>query len=146
LDHEQKSLEISMSENETSSLDESTVPFYPDHIGLEAKVALVFGVFVIIVGLAGMVWPVGLQEPADPMNTPAHVKPEWYFLALYQLLKYIPKGIGAAAPVILIGIILIWPFFDRKPDKSKKNTRNRGLAMLIIMLVLMALTLWGDVS
>ena len=132
--------------NENTNLDESTVPFFPDHIGLEAKVALVFGVFVIIVGLVGLFNPVGLQAPADPMDTPAHVKPEWYFLALYQILKYIPKGIGAALPVILIGMILIWPFLDRKPDKSRKSTRNRGIAMAIMMVILIALTIWGEVS
>ena len=135
-----------MSETESSKLDERTVPFFPDHIGLEAKVALVFGIFVIIIGIIGLVNPVGLQAPADPMDTPAHVKPEWYFLALYQLLKYIPKGIGAATPVVLIGLILIWPFLDRKPDKSSKTTRNRGIVMLILMIILIAATIWGEVS
>ena len=135
-----------MSELEKSNLDESTVPFFPDHIGLEAKVALVFGIFVILIGVVGLFNPVGLQAPADPMDTPAHVKPEWYFLALYQLLKYIPKGIGAAAPVVLVGLILIWPFLDRKADKSRKATRNRGIIMAIIMVVLIGLTIWGEVS
>jgi quinol-cytochrome oxidoreductase complex cytochrome b subunit len=132
--------------SEKSNLDESTVPFFPDHIGLEAKVALVFGILVIILGIIGLRNPVGLQAPADPMDTPAHVKPEWYFLALYQILKYIPKGIGAALPVILIGLILVWPFLDHKPDKSRKSTRNRGIVMAIIMVILIALTIWGEVS
>ena len=135
-----------MSENETTSLDESTVPFFPDHVGLEAKVALGFGVFVILIGLVGLFSPVGLQDPADPMSTPAHVKPEWYFLALYQVLKYIPKGVGAAIPVVLAGLMIIWPFINRKPDISKKNSRIRAIVTLIIILVLMALTIWGEVS
>ena len=107
---------------------------------------MVFGIFVIIVGLIGIFNPVGLQAPADPMETPSHVKPEWYFLALYQILKYIPKGIGAALPVILVGLILVWPFLDRKPDKSRKTTRNRGIIMLIMMILLIVLTIWGEVS
>ncbi len=131
---------------ENTSLDEKTVPFFPDHVGLEAKVALAFGIGVIIVGLIGLFLPVGLQAPADPMNTPAHVKPEWYFLALYQLLKFIPKGIGASAPVILIGVILIWPFLDRKPDRSRQTTRRRGIVMATLMVILIALTIWGEVS
>jgi quinol-cytochrome oxidoreductase complex cytochrome b subunit len=139
-----------MSDTERSSknqhLDESTVPFFPDHIGLEAKVALVFGIFVIIIGLVGLINPVGLQAPADPMDTPAHVKPEWYFLALYQVLKFIPKGLGAALPVLLVGLIMVWPFLDRKPDKTRQATRNRGIAMLILMIALIALTIWGEVS
>ena len=135
-----------MSENESTNLDESTVPFFPDHIGLEAKVALVFGIFVIFIGIIGLIFPVGLQEPADPMDTPAHVKPEWYFLALYQILKFIPKGIGAALPVVIIGFIILWPFLDNKPDKSTKTTRNRGIITAILMLLLILLTIWGEVS
>ena len=135
-----------MSENEISKLDETTVPFFPDHIGLEAKVAFVFGIFMIIIGIVGLINPLGLQAPADPMDTPAHVKPEWYFLALYQVLKFIPKGIGASLPVILVGMIFIWPFVDRKPDKSRNITRKRGIAMLILIAVLVVLTIWGELS
>ena len=90
--------------------------------------------------------PVGLQLPADPMDTPAHVKPEWYFLALYQLLKYIPKGIGASIPVILVGLLMIYPFLDRKPDQSKQTTRNRMILVGVMLVVLVALTIWGEVS
>ena len=80
------------------------------------------------------------------MNTPTHVKPEWYFLALYQLLKYIPKTTGAVAPVLAVILITIWPFIDRKPDKSKKSYRNRMIVSVIIMLILIILTIWGEVS
>ena len=137
-----------MSESGNLNLDESTVPFFPDHIGLEAKVALVFGIFVIIIGLVGLFWPVGLQDPADPMNTPTHVKPEWYFLALYQILKleFVSKTFGAAIPVILVGVLTIWPFIDRKPDKSKNTTRNRLILSIAITVILIALTIWGEVS
>ena len=137
-----------MSENETSNLDESTVPFFPDHIGLEAKVAMVFGIFVIIIGLIGLINPVGLQAPADPMDTPTHVKPEWYFLALYQILKseYVSKNLGAAIPIVLVGLLIVWPFIDRKPDKSKNTTRNRLIISAILMVVLIILTIWGELS
>jgi cytochrome b6-f complex subunit 4 len=132
--------------SETLSPDEKTVPFYPDHVGLEAKVALVFGIFVVIIGIIGLFLPVGLQAPADPIDTPAHVKPEWYFLALYQILKYIPKGIGASIPVILIGLLFIYPFLDSKPDKSKQTSRNRMIIVAVLMVVVVVLTIWGEVS
>lgn len=131
---------------ESISQDEKTVPFYPDHVSLEAKWALGFGIFVVLVGIIGLFLPVGLQAPADPMNTPAHVKPEWYFLALYQLLKFIPKGIGASVPVILVGLMLIYPFLDAKPDRSSQATRNRLIFVAVMLVVLVALTIWGEVS
>ncbi|MBN1668330.1 MAG: hypothetical protein JW862_14650 [Anaerolineales bacterium] len=131
---------------ETFSKDEKTVPFYPDHVSLEAKWALGFGIFVVLVGILGLFLPVGLQAPADPMNTPAHVKPEWYFLALYQILKFIPKGIGSSIPVILVGLLMIYPFLDRKPDRSRQTTRKRMIIVAVLMVVLVALTIWGEVS
>lgn len=132
--------------SEKTSTDENTIPFFPDHITNEAKVALWFGIGLIIIGIIGMFIPVGLQPPADPMETPAHVKPEWYFLAMYQLLKYMPKTAGALLPVIFAGLVMIWPFLDRKPDKSAKATRVRFIVIAILMLILIALTIWGEVS
>jgi quinol-cytochrome oxidoreductase complex cytochrome b subunit len=131
-----------MSENGS----EKSVPFYPDHVALEAKVALGFGILVIIIGIIGLFAPVGLGAPADPMDTPDHVKPEWYFLSLYQLLRYIPKTVGATLPVLVILVLLIWPFLDKKPDSSKKAVRIRFWISLVGMIVLIALTIWGEVS
>ena len=131
-----------MSENQS----EKSVPFYPDHLALEAKVALAVGFLVIIIGVIGIFAPVGLGAPADPMDTPEHIKPEWYFLSLYQLLRYIPETIGASLPVVLIIGLLIWPFLDNKPDTSKKSTRTRFWISLVAVIILIALTIWGEVS
>ena len=126
--------------------EENSVPFYPDHISVEAKVALGFGILVVLTGVLGLFFPVGLGAPADPMNTPIHVKPEWYFLFLYQLLQFIPKTIGATAPVIAILLLAIWPFLDPKPDSTKKSSRIRIWVSAAIILIIIALTIWGEVS
>jgi quinol-cytochrome oxidoreductase complex cytochrome b subunit len=125
---------------------EGVVPFYPDHVTTEAWVA--FGVLVIflIIGVSGMINPVGLEDPADPLNTPLHVKPEWYFLSLYQLLKFIPKTLGAVTPLIVLGLAFAWPFIDRKQDKDRRIYRNRLIVVIVIQLILLALTIWGEVS
>jgi len=134
-----------MADIDTQSNDNS-VPFYPDHVSNEAKVVIGFSVLALVIGLIGLFAPVGLGEPADPMNTPAHVKPEWYFLALYQLLKYISKTAGAVLPVIAVIVLTIWPFIDRKPDQSSKNYKRRAILVAITMLVLITMTIWGEVS
>ena len=131
-----------MSENN----EEKSVPFYPDHALLEAKVALGLIILIVIIGVIGLFAPVGMGAPADPMDTPAHIKPEWYFLALYQLLRYIPKTIGATLPVIAIVLLLIWPFLDQKPDRPKKTTKIRFWLSLVAVVILIALTIWGEVS
>ena len=134
-----------MAEIDTSSKDNS-VPFYPDHVSNEAKVVLGVSVVAIVIGLFGLFSPVGLGEPADPMNTPAHVKPEWYFLGLYQLLKYISKTAGAVVPILGVMVITFWPFIDRKPDASTRSYRRRAIGVVLFMILLIAMTIWGEVS
>ena len=119
-----------------------TIPFFPDHLKTEAYVALGFAVIAIIIGVIAIFSPVGLEEPADPMVTPDHVKPEWYFLALYQLLKYIPKTLGVMIPIVGIIIVLIWPFLDKKEDTVKQQ-RIRAISSIVFMVVLIAMTFWG---
>jgi quinol-cytochrome oxidoreductase complex cytochrome b subunit len=122
-----------------------SIPFYPDHISTEFKVMIAITLIALLIGLFGLFSPVGLQAPADPINTPEHVKPEWYFLALYQLLKFIPKTIGAVTPVLLILLVLVWPFLDRKDD-SKKAIRTRLIVTILGLVLVIALTVWGEVS
>jgi ubiquinol-cytochrome c reductase cytochrome b subunit len=114
----------------------------------EAKVALLFGIGLIIIGIVGLFFPVGLGEPANSMVTPDHTTPEWYFLALFQMLKLecISKTIGALIPVVLILVIAIWPFLDRKPDKSRFATRNRMIISAIIVAILIIMTILGEVT
>lgn len=134
-----------MSEVELDNQDE-TIPFYPDHVKTEFYVVIGTTAVVVIVGLIGLFLPVGLGEPADPMTTPLHAKPEWYFLFLYQLLKFIPKSAGAVGPVLGLILLAIWPFIDRKPDKSRRAYRNRFFIAGVIMIIIIALTIWGEVS
>lgn len=125
---------------------ETSVPFYPDHVSLEAKVVIGVSALALVVGLIGLFAPVGLGDPADPMNTPAHVKPEWYFLGLYQLLKYISKTAGAVLPILAVLVITFWPFIDRKPDTSRKSYSRRAIGVAVFMVILIAMTIWGEVS
>jgi cytochrome b6-f complex subunit 4 len=124
---------------------EKTIPFFPDHIRTEAKVALGLLVVVVLIGVLGTIHPIGLEPPADPMDTPAHAKPEWYFLFLYQMLKYLPKTLGVMIPIAALVVIAIWPFFDRKID-SLKARRVRWMIVIIGSVGVLALTALGAFS
>lgn len=126
--------------------DQDTVPFYPDHVRTELKVAIWLVAIVVGLGIIGLISPLGLGAPADPFDTPAHVKPEWYFLALYQMLKFIPKTLGVILPVAAVGILALWPFIDRKPDADRRILRRRFIFVTIAMIILIAATIWGEVS
>jgi len=133
--------------------EKDSIPFYPDHIRTEFYVVIGIMVLVIIFGVLGMINPLGLQAPADSLNTPLHVKPEWYFLALYQLLKYIPPQVlGIDGPVFGVVVILLavlavifWPFLDKKED-TRKAMLIRAIVVTIGVIVLVAMTIWGEVS
>jgi quinol-cytochrome oxidoreductase complex cytochrome b subunit len=133
--------------------ENDTIPFYPDHVKTEFYVMIGIIVLAVVVGILGLMFPVGLQAPADPLDTPLHVKPEWYFLFLYQILKVIPPNIlgiqGTAFGVVSVMLALIvatlWPFFDKKED-SKKAMWIRLAVTILGLLAVIALTVWGEVS
>jgi quinol-cytochrome oxidoreductase complex cytochrome b subunit len=125
--------------------EEQTIPFFPDHVATEARVALVTLLVVVIIGVAALLNPLGLGEPADPLNTPAHTKPEWYFLFLFQLLKYLPKTTGALLPFAAIFVLLLWPFLDRKDD-SLRARRNRLILTAVVMVAILVLTALGEIT
>jgi quinol-cytochrome oxidoreductase complex cytochrome b subunit len=130
----------------SDSPEENSVPFYPDHLSQEAKVALGLGIGLIVIGIIGIFAPVGLGAPADPMDTPIHIKPEWYFLSLYQLLRFIPETIGATAPVIGLLLIAMLPFLDRKEDQNARIVRIRFWIAAAAVILFIGLTIWGEVS
>jgi len=130
----------------THPQSEDSIPFYPDHVRTEARVVAALIVAALAVGALGLAFPVGLGAPADPMETPAHVKPEWYFLALYQLLKFVPKTAGVLTPLLGLGLLMLWPFIDRRPDASPRVSRIRFATVGLFVVLLIALTLWGELS
>nr|YP_010183494.1 cytochrome b [Curtos fulvocapitalis]QVG61310.1 cytochrome b [Curtos fulvocapitalis] len=53
--------------------------------------------------------------PADPLVTPTHIKPEWYFLFAYAILRSIPNKLGGVIALFMsILIIMIMPIFKKK--------------------------------
>ena len=49
--------------------------------------------------------------PANPLVTPAHIQPEWYFLFAYAILRSIPNKLGGViALVLLVAVLIILPF------------------------------------
>ena len=75
-----------------------------------------------------VLWPVELGEKADPLTTPEGIKPEWYFLSTFQLLKFFPKTLGLFVSLIPMVLLILWPFLDRSPER---NPRKRPVAVAI---------------
>lgn len=111
--------------------------FWPDVLIEDAVIALV--VLVALSAFAALV-PVPLEGRADPSNSAYVPRPEWYFLFLFQLLKYFPGslewlGVVAVPAIIIIALILL-PFYDRK---AEREPQHRPLAMSLGSLVLVGM-------
>lgn len=116
--------------------------FFPDHVLTE----LVIGVALMIVLSAfAVIFPAGLHERADPLITPPHIKPEWYFFAAFRWLKI--TGLGAALLTMGLGAFLfvVWPFAEK--ILSRFTVREIAIPIGAVAFVgLMVLTVWEAVG
>jgi len=119
------------------------VPFFPNYI-LDEIIAW-YAMLAILIVLASL-FPAGLEAPADPLHTPEHTKPEWYFLFLYQGLKVVPRILGVTAPLIGVLVLLLLPLLDRNPAFA---ARKRPIALALgvaSVLGIVGFTIWGWLS
>ncbi|GAK34098.1 cytochrome b [Iodidimonas nitroreducens] len=97
------------------------VPFHPYYT---AKDALGVGVFLIFFGLFVFYMPNSLGHPdnyipADPMVTPAHIVPEWYFLPFYAILRAVPDKLGGVLLMFAaVGLLFFLPWLDTSKIRS----------------------------
>ncbi|MEI8064461.1 MAG: cytochrome bc complex cytochrome b subunit [Verrucomicrobiota bacterium] len=116
------------------------IPFFPHHILKEGVIfCALIGTLVTLI----VVWPVELGEKADALVTPEGIKPEWYFLSTYQLLKYFPKTIGLFVSLIPQTLLLVWPFLDRTPER---HPRKRPVSVTLGALALLLAIVFGIVG
>jgi len=118
-------------------------PFFPDYL-LDEVIAWYAGLALLVV-LASL-FPAGLEEQANPLMTPEHVKPEWYFLFLYQSLKLLPRLAGVLAPAVGLLALILLPFIDRNPDRTPRARMALNVIGIAVIVAIVALTVWGWVS
>ncbi|WP_339851731.1 cytochrome b/b6 [uncultured Nisaea sp.] len=100
---------------------QDTIPFHPYYTVKDA-----FGLFVFLIPFAFFVFfaPNFMGHPdnyipANPLVTPAHIVPEWYFLPFYAILRAVPdKLFGVLAMFGAIAVLFILPWLDRSPVRS----------------------------
>ncbi len=134
-----------------------TVPFHPYYTVKDG-----FAIILFLILFAAFVYfnPNALGHPdnyipADPLVTPAHIVPEWYFLPFYAMLRAINFNIGIPFTdivlinsklggfLVMIGSILIWfilPWLDRSKVKSM---RYRPIAKLWFFLLVIDFFILG---
>jgi ubiquinol-cytochrome c reductase cytochrome b subunit len=112
------------------------IPFHPYY-----TVKDIFGVgfFLILFSFVLFLWPEAgglfLEHdnfiPANPLVTPEHIKPVWYFTPFYAILKAVPdKLMGVITMGASVAILFFLPWLDRSPVKS---IRYRGMWYKVLL-------------
>lgn len=124
-----------------------SLPFWPNFVYREMVVWLIL---VGILFTVAIFFPPTLDKKADLLaSAPEGVKPEWYFLFLFQVLKIFPpkilfiNGDTFAVLLMLLGCILIFflPFIDNRPEK-RKGRISTFFAYALVAFAL-AMTFWS---
>nr|ALO77415.1 cytochrome b [Passalidae sp. GENSP01] len=121
-----------------SNLDK--IPFHPffswkDLLGFNI---LIMGIIMIIT-----LSPYYLSDPdnfvlANPLVTPIHIQPEWYFLFAYAILRAIPNKLGGVLALLFaILILLLFPLFKKNLLNANFYPANKLLFWIFIQIFIM---------
>lgn len=117
------------------------VKFYPDIIFKD--MLPVIGLFLLLVGMAAFLGVVN-EPPADPSDSSYIPRPEWYFLFLFEMLKFFPgeiEWVGTfVIPTIAVLALLLLPFYDRSPFRHWSRRKFGTVFMSVIVLGMIGLT------
>jgi ubiquinol-cytochrome c reductase cytochrome b subunit len=115
-------------------------PFYPYH-ALKDTIAVSI-VFALLFAVA-IVFNAPLDAVADPTDAAYVPRPEWYFMSLFELLKYFPGRLEPVATMIIPGLVimllLLLPFLDRRPDRepAKRPLVVGGFCVVFVGITLL---------
>ena len=126
--------------------EQDTVSFHPyytvkDMFGLSAFLTIMAAIVFFLPNSMGHP---DNYIPANPMVTPAHIVPEWYFLPFYAILRAVPdKLLGVLAMFAAIGVLFILPWLDRSPVRSATFRPIYKIMFWVFLIDCVALTYLG---
>jgi ubiquinol-cytochrome c reductase cytochrome b subunit len=126
------------------------IPFHPYYTVKDLFVTMVFlFVFALVLFFAPEMGGYFLEYnnfiPADPLKTPEHIAPVWYFTPFYSILRAVPPMFesqfpGVAAMGLSVVIFFLLPWLDRSPIKSiryRGDTYKWWLAAFVVSLLIL---------
>ena len=142
-------VEIKKNQDE-NGIPKDGIPFHP-YYSVKDIVGVIFFliIFSLVVFYAPEMYGYFLEPPnfvpADPMTTPEHIAPVWYFTPFYAILRAIPDKLGGVIAMgLAVGILFLLPWLDRSPVKS---IRYKGMlskiALFLFIISFIALGVLG---
>jgi len=123
------------------------IPFFPNFL---MRDLLIWLLIINILAILAVFFPWEIGKKADELaSAPAGIKPEWYFLFMFQALKYIPAKIysidGDVLGVLLFSAAgLFWfliPFWDKKKKNGSKRYWITYAGIFVIMFIIVLTTI-----
>ncbi len=127
---------------------QNAMPFFPNFM---LRDLLLWLIVLNILAILAVFFPWDLGKKADAFAAaPAGIKPEWYFLFMFQTLKFIPAEI-VSIPGDVLGVLffgaagILWtlvPFWDTKTPQGKRNKTLNYIGIVVVAYIIV-LTIIG---
>ena len=114
------------------------IPFHPyytvkDLVGVGVFLIALAIVVFFVPTLGGLFLEAPNFEPANPLSTPEHIAPVWYFTPYYAILRAVPdQRMGALLMFLAVAAFIFLPWLDRSPVKS---IRYKGMLSKVALTV-----------
>ncbi|ACD67056.1 MAG TPA: cytochrome bc complex cytochrome b subunit [Sulfurihydrogenibium sp.] len=123
------------------------IPFWPVFMAKEffvMSIFLIFFFYLVFYQYEFAMDPINFQ-PADYLQTPMHIYPEWYFLAFYEVLRgfFFSQNLGLIAFVLSMFIAAFLPWLDTSPIVSGKHRPIYKVLFWIFIADFVFLTILG---
>nr|QVM79216.1 cytochrome b [Pyrrhidium sanguineum] len=122
------------------------IPFHP-YFSLKDIVGFLIMLFLLTILVLMNPYLLGDPDnftPANPLVTPVHIQPEWYFLFAYAILRSIPNKLGGVMALVLsIAILYIMPFLGKKKFQSTQFYPINKILFWSLFTVVILLTWIG---
>ena len=142
-------IEIKKNKDE-NGIPKDGIPFHPyytvkDIVGVVGFLFLFCAVLFFAPEMGGFFIEYPNFEPANPLKTPEHIAPVWYFTPFYAMLRAIPPMFGSQFPGVVvmfgaIAIMFVLPWLDKSPVKSiryKGMLSKIALAIFVVSFVVL---------
>ena len=133
-------VEIKKNKDE-NGIPKDGIPFHPyytvkDIVGVIVFLMFFFAIVFFAPEMGGYFIEGPNFEPADPLKTPEHIAPVWYFTPFYAILRAVPdKLLGVGLMFAAIGLLFFMPWLDRCKVKSWRYRSNIFRTNLIVFCI-----------
>jgi ubiquinol-cytochrome c reductase cytochrome b subunit len=117
------------------------IPFHPfytvhDMVGIVVFLFVFCAVVFFFPEMGGYFLEKPNFEPANPLKTPDHIAPVWYFTPFYAILRAVPDAfLGVVAMGAAIAVLFVLPWLDRSPVRSMRYKGNLSKIALLLFVV-----------